>query len=148
MDRHVTKNAEYGQELTGDQVRRARARGIADRIATGTSLTAACALEGVSQSLVQTWRQNDPVISQMIDEARALSEEQDRALLQSLIAGGQKTANVQLHKMATRYQAWMPPKERREVSGPEGGPQKHEHDASPALLGELVRIARTKGETK
>lgn len=125
---------------------RARARAVIERVRAGSSERAACGLERVPRSLFYEWMAADEELALELERARAASEEDDRARLEELIAEGAKTANVQLHKMATRYRDWAPPKQRVEQSGPNGGPQKVEHSGSVVLRGDAVRIARTKKE--
>lgn len=102
---------------------RAKLDAICARIRRRTPINQACALEGVSRSMLYRLIDDDEDAATAIESARSEAALQDEAELRALIASESKTANVMLHLMERLYPAdYGPPKQRVEQTGADGGP--------------------------
>lgn len=107
---------------------RARARNvaaIAKRIAGGTAINHACALEGVPRSSFYEWIGEDAEFALVIDRARAKDAERRRREIEVHARKGNKGANVLLHLLERAHPGeWSEPPKRLQHEGHDGGPVK------------------------
>ena len=105
---------------------RARLEAICGRIAEGTPTSHACALERVPRSSFYKLLEEDEAARVEVDDARAQASETARQHLRTLIAEGVGTASTLLHYMARQWPQEYAETKRVEITGAEGGPQKHD----------------------
>lgn len=107
---------------------RARARkigAVAKRIATGTAIKHACALEGLPCSTFYLWVGEDAELALVVDRARAKDAERRRREIEVHARKGNKGANVLLHLLERAHPGeWSEPPKRLQHEGHDGGPVK------------------------
>lgn len=109
---------------------RAKLEAICRRIAGGTPINHACALEDVPRSSFYALREADAEVDHEVLKAIAVWSEAERQRIEeALDAGDPKTANVRIHRIGIRDpDNYAPPPKRSEVSGPQGEPIKTQNE--------------------
>ena len=102
------------------------AEALAALLVDGTPISHACHIEGVPESTYHLWKTEDPGFARVVLRARALAAEDARRELRALVRDGVGTAGTHLHYMARSWPQEYAETKRVELSGPEGGPQKHD----------------------
>jgi hypothetical protein len=131
---------------------RAKLDAVCERLAGGTPINHACALEGVPRQSFYELIASDEGAALVVAAARAKGAEAYRSSLVLIAEGNgaeRANANVLLHLMERLYpDDYAPPKQRVEQTGADGGAQEIKHSGEIVVdLSGAMRIARN-GESK